>query len=458
MRTTLFASLLALVGLSTGCDLDVPDLNDPGIDQLEDNPTRTTVGAASTGLLIGNRANTAQANGLVAQLGILGREAYNFDQADPRFIGELLQGPLNPGSPFGGNFWLLPYANIRIANIIERVASEVPDYSAEELAAVLGFAKTIEALDLLVIAVTRDENGGVLDTDRGLDEELAPIVSRDDMLTGIADLLDEAAGDLADAGAAPFPFALSNGYAGFDTPETFVTFNRAIRARVAVYREEWQNAITILGDSFLDDTAAFDVGVYHSYSTASGDQVNNLINPNIWVHPSIEADLQTGDTRLAAKTVEVPPEEAGSAAGLTSDRKFTIYAGPESPVPIIRNEELILIRAEANLRLDDLDTARADLDLVRAAHGLAALPAGAPADELEDELLYNRRYSLLFEGGHRLIDVRRMGRTEDLPLDVPSDPDQLPHVRNVRYPIPSAECNARGGPDVEPACALGSQD
>jgi len=36
----------------------------------------------------------------------------------------------------------------------------------------------------------------------------------------------------------------------------------------------------------------------------------------------------------------------------------------------------------------------------------------------------------------------------DLPLD------KTDHVRNIRYPIPQAECDARPG---EPACALSSQ-
>ena len=43
--------------------------------------------------------------------------------------------------------------------------------------------------------------------------------------------------------------------------------------------------------------------------------------------------------------------------------------------------------------------------------------------------------------------LRRFGRMMTLPLDMPD------HVRNVRYPIPLAECNARPG---EPACELGS--
>jgi starch-binding outer membrane protein, SusD/RagB family len=90
----------------------------------------------------------------------------------------------------------------------------------------------------------------------------------------------------------------------------------------------------------------------------------------------------------------------------------------------------------------------ADLNLVRAVSGSLNPIAGGPNEAtFVAALLYERRYSLAFEG-HRLIDVRRFGRTTDLPLDMPS------HVRNIRYPIPLAECDARPG---EPACALGSQ-
>ena len=46
--------------------------------------------------------------------GIFGREAYRFDGSDPRFVGELMQGPLDPGSgAFGGDHWAEEYAAIR---------------------------------------------------------------------------------------------------------------------------------------------------------------------------------------------------------------------------------------------------------------------------------------------------------------------------------------------------------
>lgn len=438
-----------LLALAVGaCDLDVPDLNNPGIDQLEENPTPSAVSAACTGLLIGNRRNTAQANGLVAQLGILGREAYNFDQADPRFVGELLEGPLAAGSPFGGNFWTLPYANIRLAEIILDAAPRVTEFSEAEQSAIAGFVHTIKALDLLEVANTRDENGGVIDTDRSLEDDLAPLVGKAEMFDEIARLLDEAADELGRGGDA-FPFALSNGYEGFDTPETFRQFNRAIRARVAVYVEDYATALTALDESFIVEGAAvtladMDLGVYHSYSTGTGDAVNNLINPNIYAHPGLVTD-GTGDLRLERKVAMT--DSPGTAGGLMSDQVFLIYPSPESPVPIIRNEELILLRAEALWFTGDETGAVEALNTVRTESGgltVVNVPAGDDAAFI-DALLYERRYSLMFEGGHRWIDLRRFGI--ELPLDLPD------HTRNIRYPIPDAECNAR--PD-EPRCDLGS--
>lgn len=442
--------------LTTGCDLDVPDLNNPGISDLEDNPTRAAVSAASTGLLIGNRRNTAQANGLVSQLGILGRESYNFDQADPRYIGELLQGQLNQGSPFGGNFWTLPYANIRLANVIQGAIDRVPDFSDAERAALRGFTQTIEALDLLEIANTRDTNGGVIDTDRELGDELGEIVDKPALFAEIVRLLDDAATELA-AGGDEFPFALSRGYAGFDTPMEFRTFNRAIRARVAAYLEDYAGVLTALDMSFINEMptitiADLETGVYHAYSTGPGDQVNNLINPNIFAHPSLMTDAMSNgatiDARFTRKIEVLPVDEGGSAGGLASNLAFTIYGGPGAPVPIIRNEELILLQAEALFFTGNVMGAMTALNEVRTLSGGLTAIAGSPAEEaFVTALLYERRYSLMFEWGHRWIDARRFGRLEDLPLDMPE------HVRNERYPLPLSECNARPG---EPACMLGS--
>jgi hypothetical protein len=179
--------------------------------------------------------------------------------------------------------------------------------------------------------------------------------------------------------------------------------------------------------------------------------VNNLINPNIYAHPSLRARAEAGDARLARKVMEVPPDDAGSASGLASDDVFVIYGGPSAPVPIIRNEELILLRAEALIMMDMLAEGVADLNTVRAVSGTLAAYGGAMTqDALIDQLLYERRYSLMFEGGFPWIDARRFDKVDDL---LGRDPGVFDHV-NIRYPLPLAECNAR--PD-EARCSLGSR-
>jgi hypothetical protein len=455
--TTLSSVGLALAGMLSlaGCDLEVENLNNPGLDQLEDEPTPSKVASACTGLLIGTRAGTAAAIGYVSQLGILGRESYNFDAADPRNVGEMLAGQLSPASPYGGAFWGGPYTNIRLANITLAAAAQVPEFTEEEQSGISGYVHTIQALDLWRVITTRDDIGAVIDTDRPIDE-LGEIVPKDEVYAYIADLLDTAADELAGGGDA-FPFPLTSGFAGFDTPATFATFNRALRARVAAYEEDYEGVDAALAESFINEEAAsvgdLEVGTYHTFGTGTGDVTNGLINPNIYAHQSLVDDAQANgdapDDRLARKVTQVAEEDAGGAQGLSSDLKFTMYS-PTAPVPIIRNEELILLRAEAAWGQGDLAAAIADLNLIRTVSGgLAPLADDLSADEVEDEILYNRRYSLMFEGGHRWLDARRFGRIEDLPLDLPE------HFRNVRYPVPQAECDGR--PD-EAACEIGSQD
>jgi len=478
-RLTSFAFVSALLG----CGLDVPDLNNPGLTEFENDPSAAQIEAAATGLLIGDRAGVAPANGYVAQLGILGREAYNFDGSDPRFVSELLAGELQGGSVFGGAFWGLPYANIRLANLILTALDKIPsgELSDDNKAAIRGFTNTIQALDLLIVINAHDTNGAVIDTDIPLvlppaPQPLGAIVDKDAVFARIAELLDSAAADLGSLGPkSTFPFAMSRGYAGFDTPPTFLTFTQALRARIAVYRgsgatgsaktQLYSTALEALAASFLDDDAlatpeapiSFTNGVYHAYSTKTGDATNGLINPSIYVNPLVEANVQkdlngANDARYTAKVRPIDAsmdEEEGSVTDtpLKSSLKFKLYPAPDSSVTIIRNEELILLKAEALFYTGNVAGAIDELNVVRTGSGKLPALIGTPGEAtFLDELLYERAYSLLFEA-HRWIDLRRFGRTDDLVLEDPT------YKRNIRYPFPIAECNARPG---EARCELGS--
>jgi starch-binding outer membrane protein, SusD/RagB family len=479
-RCTALLSPVALAGLIglAGCDLDVQDLNNPPVDGLENDPSAPEVASAAVGLQIGSRAGTSAPNGYISQLGILGRESYNFDPADPRYFSEMLEGTLNPASPFGGAFWGQQYQNLRLGDIIQRAKENVPDFDDAQKAAISGFVKTIRALDLLRILSTRDEIGGVIDTDHP-PTELGAVVSKDELMAEIASVLDSAVADLENGGDA-FPFDLSSGYTGLDTPATFLQFNRALRARLATYQEDYETVLEVLPESFLvelDATsgiAELEIGAYHTFGTGVGDVQNGLINVNIFAHPSTIVDAEEGDLRVRAdenggRKVQVLPEGTGGAGrGVSSDIQQLLYTEPNDSVPIIRNEELILFRAEASLFTGDLEQATADLNIIRQVSAqLPPLPDGLGEFELLNALIYERRYSLFFEG-HRLIDLRRFDARlaeldpdsadetgiESLPLDMPTGDEPATHVRNIRWPLPSAECDAR---PEEARCAMGSQ-
>jgi len=463
-RVTAFALTSILGSLAIpACDLDVQDLNNPSLDDLENNPTAISIGAACTGLLAGNRRNHAAENGYVVLLGVLGREANNFDGADPRYVDELLAGTLDQGSPYGGNFWALPYANIRLANVVLHALDKVGDLTDQNKIAIRGFAETIIALDLLEVITTHDTNGAVIETDRDPLADLPPIADRDHTYAEIVRLLDAGNTDLL-AGGDTLPFAVSKGFSGFDTPATFATFNRAMRARVAAYLKDYPGVLTALAGSFINDdpaTADFNAGVYYSYSTKPGDTPNALINPNIYIHPSVETDAQKSQAGVAdarfLRKVGVPkrPGTSGQRSGTLAFNK--LYPDPEASVAAIRNEELILLKAEALFAIGMIGPAVTELNIVRTGSGRLDPLTGVPdAATFTDELLYERRYSLLFEG-HRWIDVRRFGRLATLPIFVVMNDDHTttPDTLNVRFPLPLAECDARPG---EVACTKGSTD
>jgi hypothetical protein len=200
-----------------------------------------------------------------------------------------------------------------------------------------------------------------------------------------------------------------------------------LKARADVYSNNWVAALAALGESFVDTTADLNLGVYHTFTTNSGDVTNPLFRSDFyWAHPSILSQAQSNagvlDRRAQTKVVVGAP---GTLIGITSNLKFTTPAGPTSPLTWIRNEELILLRAEANMGSGNAAAALPDINAIRVkSGGLAPLTAGAwaaltPAAQL-DELLYEKRYSLWWEGGHRWLDARHYGRLAQLPRDLPT--------------------------------------
>ena len=439
-RTLLFVAACASAVACSAAD--IANFNSPNTSQLEEAPNAATVNTTVAGVLAGARAG---AGTWASTLGIFGREIVNLDGAEPRNVLALLIGPLEPGG-FGTDAgWSNSYRNLRTAYTILDVVDAVPDYSAAQKSGVKGFVKTFIALEYMNQLRVRDTFGLVFDVPKNPTEQGA-FITREEAYTKTTALFDDARTDLAAAGTA-FPFTLTTGFTGFNTPATFLRVNRGLKARLEVYRGRWADALTALNESFISTaagtTAGFATGVYHVYSTASGDAVNPLFDPApraIVAVPEFltEARLRTDGARdLRATSKAVVGTVNLATQGISSNVRPTVYPTNVTPIPIIRNEELILLRAEANIGLGNRTAAIADLNFVRTNTG--GLPALASdfAGDLVTELLYDRRYSLFFEYGHRWVDARRYNRLGELRKQLPT------HRVFPLVPIPVDECNQR---------------
>ena len=421
---------------------EVPNFNTPNITGLLNSPDAATVNTTVAGLLVGLRAN---AGTWATGLGILGREVYNLDPAEPRNVLGYLVGPLEPGGFVADVGWSTSYRNIRSAMTVLTALEKVPDYTTAQKAATRGFVKTVIAQEYVNQLRVRDTFGIVVDVpaDPTL---LGAFVTRDSGYKRAAALFDEARADLASGGTA-FPFALTGGFAGFNTPVTFLKVNRALKARVDVYRADWAQALVTLAETFISTSsatpAALAAGAYHVFSTTSGDALNPLFDgaPRALVAvPSYLTEAQRradGTVDLRASTKALVTSVNVTTQSVSSNVKITAYASNAAPVPIIKNEELILLRAEANAGLGNRVAALQDIDFIRVNSGGLAPLGAAYAGDLIGEILYNRRYSLFDEYGHRWVDLRRYGRLATLERALPS------HRIFPLVPIPIDECNQR---------------
>jgi hypothetical protein len=451
---------LALTGaLLVGCKADeVINANLPSEAGVNAD-VRSAAQLRASGALALQRSNIA---GYISDVGILGRESLNYTTTEARNTTDYLREIATTNSAFlAGGQWAARYRSMLGLRDLARLADQETGNSLTpaEREATKGFANTLWALDMYYVIATRDSLGAPTELVSSRDS-VAPFVRRDSVYRFILGKLEEGRTQLQ-AGGGSFPFVLTPGFAGFNTPSTFLQFNRALFARVSVINgtlkgggaagaADFQAALTALGQSFLSTSGPLTTGVYYSFSTASGDALNGIspvVSPDQLAHPSIEADAATetgaggvADLRYTNKVARLATSRsAPQSSGISTQLQYKIYPANNSAIPVIRNEELILLRAEANLQLGNLQAALDDINLVRRTSGGLANSTLTPASgsaAILTELLRQRRLSLLFEG-HRWVDLRRYGRLNTLPRDLAT------HVYVNAYPVPQAECDAR---------------
>jgi len=468
-------ALTMTAALAVGaCDFNISNPNSPP--PCGPNATADQVKACAVGVLVALRVDVQRT---VLNGAILGREGYRLDTADPRFTSELLEGPLDPSNDaFGGGQWAAEFRAIQSGYTILNVIGSA-QLTAGEKDAVRGFVHSLQGLAFLMILNSHTEDSIPIDVNRPANAPLAPLVSNDSAYKYVQSLLDSGRTELQTAvsASADLPFDPGPGFTDLNTAATFLQFNRALAARVHAYRASlaalpagtyanlgwscttcYDSVLADLGASFINVGSPMDMGAYHVYSTGNQDAPNPLAQDpattvNL-VHPFIEdsAEFQSGsstllDQRFLAKVT--PRGNNFSLNCLTSGLSWIRYPTPNSAIPMIRNEELILLRAEARWFTGDVPGAIVDLNTVRQTSGGLGVLTTPPATDAAfvNALLHERLYSLLYEGGHRWIDMRRFGRLAqvviDRPTGCPANDITDPDVVFSTYPINSFEVQAR---------------
>ncbi len=438
-KLSILFMLFATVFL-VSCDLEeLPNENAPTVESFSEDASQADVQSLAVGLeaILRNDLDFHYET-----VSYLGREYYDLTNTDPRYTGEMLKGPLDNNGFLTTRSYSAWYRIVKAANVlITAVENSNADFSDKVKNSYYGYANTLKGYALLMVANRQYTNGIRVEVSNP--DNLGPFVMYEEALVAVRNLLDNANRQL-NTDLKEFDFPLS----GFEdlrkpsltnpssleplTPNDFAEFNRAIAARVALYQGNKTEVLSLLNDSFLNLMGGGFTGAKHVFGLSGNDIPNNLFyeirkGNEFTIHNSWITDAETGDTRVTNKSVLLvdPMTSVPSPAttdGLTGTHQMALYKNNTDIVYIIRNEELILMYAEANIGIDNAAVITA-INKVRNAASLANYSGGMTDSDLELEVLKQRRYSLLGEG-HRWIDLRRMNKLNDpafLPLDRTGD-------------------------------------
>jgi len=426
----IIATALA-VNMLMSCEIEqIDDPNNPSASGILQNASLSEIQNLVTGTESALRENLGTYYDAV---NVIGREYYRFSTSDPRFTSDLLgkgTAVLDNNTFYITNPFAARYRAIKNANILIDALSNTKAVITEpQRKAGIAYAKTVQAYQLLLVLNMLHDNGIRVDVKDP--DNLGPFLTRQQSIDAILNLLNEANTDLKGSAAKlPFQTTLYS-----NTASEFSKFNRALAARVAVYKQDWAAANTALAESFLNLTGDLNAGVYHLFSTAGGDQRNPLFFPlnssgeARVAQPSFITNAEAGDTRLNKVSLRT---STGFQDGLQSDYDFYLYKTDIDRIPIIRNEELILLYAEVKANLGPASDAVSAINRIRNAAGLPNYGGATSTSSLITEILKQRRYSLYGEG-HRWIDLRRYNLLAQLPIDRVDD-----NVW-VQFPIPANE-------------------
>ncbi len=451
------------------------------------NNTTTGIKQAITGLISYSRID--QLN-VVLEMSAFAREAANFTNTEPRFITYDLG--INP-IPVGGwiSIWEQEYLDIRQAQqILAAIPQVTPAYTTQQQQALAGVVKTVEALNYLYVIWAHDTLGvAIMQSPNAT--AAAPAVCLKDGLTYVVSLLDSANAELDSAGSTALPFTVPPGFAAVGViagpstaPGSFAAFNRALAAKAglelayALARTSGgsptpssagtpNHVALVRADSAATASALYNVGalgpnpvgqwaydnqsVFYDFSAQSGDQANpmNTVVGTQAVLSDVLSDQDTAnDLRWKAKfQPNANAVQQASYNFVASPFIYGMYDSPSSPIPIIRNETLVLVEAQIQIGLGNYPQAMTLINAVRTQVGGPAVTpdTGTSYVGVRNALLREQQLSTILEGGADRVIALRMYNIEAALDTTWNHTKYAPDQHTTVEPISANEIAARGG-------------
>lgn len=228
---------------------------------------------------------------------------------------------------------------------------------------------------------------------------------------------------------------------------------QALLARVYLYRKDWNNAS-------IEASAVINSGLFYPLPAAGSAFVKtnkeaflkhwnlngfttfgvNYIpagtsTPVYYLTPALINTFTAADERLLNWTKKT------TVAGITYSYPYkyrlnSATSGSNAEYQVLfRLSEMFLVRSEASLELNDMESAVADINQVKSRAKIALLTPSDTKEKIMAEIVLERRREFFTEGFHRFFDLKRWG-TIDAVLGL-----QKPNWKstNAVLPIPLDE-------------------
>lgn len=457
------AAFIATIALCAGCK---DALNAPSQDQVVAG-TAQPVQNLITGIVGQDRAS-AMVFGYLLYPETEARNTVRIDPNEPRFINELIAVPIDASDFIGSSTWTGFYSAIRAVNQFLALPFP-PDMSAGDRAATTGFVQTMKALDYIRLIQLRDSLGIPIQLSQG--SVLDPIRTKQSALTYISNLLDSANTSFASASAS-VPFGLPAGFSDnvdYTKTANLVTFNRGLKGMVEVYRGfDHQNpcttcfatAITALNAALagLTNPSASDLaaGPYYQFNPSAPESFSNpLVDNHLFLTDNFVQSIQNGDLRASKIAKSAKASSTVNGLKLTNRDPITDPSNLGNlvrEIPIVRNAAYYMLRAQAEAEMGDFVDATNDVNVVRTVEGgLTPYATFADLATARAAILYEYRYSFIYEGPYHLIALREYGGitkayvTQPGMPTVTSDSTHSSDPLQKALPIPANEAAARNG-------------